>query len=613
MTAPNCGDVIGPKDSDNDGIIDSEDDCPFFFGPASNNGCPVETDTDGDGVLDTVDACPTVPGPASNNGCPVEADTDGDGVLDINDACPTVPGPVSNNGCPDTQQVAIRLEAEDYDRYMDLTIGNEGGACRFDDVDVETTTDSSECSIGWTQAGEWLEFDLNNVVAGTYLVQARIASMFDGGLSVNTVSGTFTSTAGWQNWKTITLGEISVNSNDIVRVTFDTDSVNLNWIELALPCNGDLSCTDTDNDGVVDANDLCPNTPAGTPVGADGCARELGYTAAEANTLMSKGFNLGQMFEYTDQPIDFSTSKAKIDAYHALGFNNVRIPITWTEEIHGNYLADPNTGVVNRSNSRLQTIKEIVDYALSLDLFVVINMHHEHDIKNSSKTHVVEQVWADLADIFQNRDNRLLFEILNEPHTSTGAMDSGAVRELTTRAYSKIREVSTDRIIIIGGNEWFKASELQDVWPNLNGVGNGSDPYVMATFHHYDPWGDFHSEDTWPKTFAFDDNTVASQMDIAQSWANSVGGMPIYIGEWGVGWGKLGHSMTCNNIRLWYQKFGGISSEKDISTSVWDDGGWFKIFDNGSKRFNNNLARCIAEGDCNWDSDFTRNNAGCFL
>lgn len=85
-------------DRDGDGVPDGRDDCPNVPGPASNNGCPV--DTDGDGVIDDEDACPTIPGPAENNGCPYGLDTDKDGVPDSEDECPTVPGPPENDGCP---------------------------------------------------------------------------------------------------------------------------------------------------------------------------------------------------------------------------------------------------------------------------------------------------------------------------------------------------------------------------------------------------------------------------------------------------------------------------------------------------------------------------------
>ena len=82
------------KDSDGDGIPDSEDLCPDIPGTASAKGCP---DSDGDGVPDFEDDCPNVPGLAKYEGCP---DSDGDGIPDNKDVCPNEKGPASNNGCP---------------------------------------------------------------------------------------------------------------------------------------------------------------------------------------------------------------------------------------------------------------------------------------------------------------------------------------------------------------------------------------------------------------------------------------------------------------------------------------------------------------------------------
>ena len=71
-----------PIDSDGDGIVDADDDCPTEAGPASNNGCPLVSppDRDGDGVVDSTDACPDDPGPADNNGCPASG---GDCVAEL--------------------------------------------------------------------------------------------------------------------------------------------------------------------------------------------------------------------------------------------------------------------------------------------------------------------------------------------------------------------------------------------------------------------------------------------------------------------------------------------------------------------------------------------------
>ncbi len=64
--------VDGPVDSDGDGVIDGDDDCPNDPAPGTLDGCPVvdPPDSDDDGVIDSQDACPNEPGPASNGGCP---------------------------------------------------------------------------------------------------------------------------------------------------------------------------------------------------------------------------------------------------------------------------------------------------------------------------------------------------------------------------------------------------------------------------------------------------------------------------------------------------------------------------------------------------------------
>ncbi len=350
----------------------------------------------------------------------------------------------------------------------------------------------------------------------------------------------------------------------------------------------------------------------GTGGGATG-GTSTGLTASEAAAAMGKGFNLGQMFESTQHPRTMAKASAKIDAYYDRGFRNVRIPITWTENVGGDLLVnDANVGDVNRSHARLAVIQQVVDHALAKpELHVVINAHHEARLKTEARSWVLERLWQDIADIFRDRDHRLLYEVLNEPHRSdSSAMDPADLRNMTALAYARIREIDPQRIVIIGGNQWFAADEMAAVWPNLDGVGDGQDPYLMATFHHYDPWtfcGDNQGtyDDPWTE------ENLSGPMDRVQTWAASVGnGIPVYIGEWGVGWGSRYSEMDCNNIRAWYQ---GMHSQhaapKGIPTCVWDDGGWFKIFDHGSDSFGNDLVECI-EGACDWTGT-DRFNAGC--
>lgn len=55
-------------DSDGDGVIDIEDECPNIFGSLSAKGCP---DSDGDGIEDKYDLCPNTQGFNTMNGCPI--------------------------------------------------------------------------------------------------------------------------------------------------------------------------------------------------------------------------------------------------------------------------------------------------------------------------------------------------------------------------------------------------------------------------------------------------------------------------------------------------------------------------------------------------------------
>ncbi|WP_299325434.1 thrombospondin type 3 repeat-containing protein [uncultured Maribacter sp.] len=100
---------VATTDTDNDGVADTDDDCPNT--PTGDtvdaNGCTITevADSDNDGVADTNDDCPDTPtgDMVDTNGCSITTvtDTDNDGVADTNDDCPNTPtgDTVDENGC----------------------------------------------------------------------------------------------------------------------------------------------------------------------------------------------------------------------------------------------------------------------------------------------------------------------------------------------------------------------------------------------------------------------------------------------------------------------------------------------------------------------------------
>ncbi|WP_390590934.1 di-heme oxidoredictase family protein [Simiduia litorea] len=205
----------------------------------------------------------------------VVSDSDNDGVNDDLDQCPNTPAntPVNSAGCAlPAQGVDLHLEAEDYSLYYDLSAGNTGGAYRSDDVDIEITSDDGGgYNVGWIDANEWLEFSVD-LAAGTYDLATRVASAPGGGayslsLDGNTLAtDSVSATGGWQQFETHTLGQVTVAAGtQTLRVNVSAGGFNLNWIKF-IAVN-----TDVDNDGVHNDDDLCPDTPAGVEVDAQGC------------------------------------------------------------------------------------------------------------------------------------------------------------------------------------------------------------------------------------------------------------------------------------------------------------------------------------------------------
>ncbi|MEW5924476.1 MAG: thrombospondin type 3 repeat-containing protein, partial [Candidatus Zixiibacteriota bacterium] len=126
FNGPYCWQVVIYVDTDGDGVLDFEDNCPAEYNPGQEDddgdgqgnacdNCPndPDNDADGDNVCGDVDNCPTTynPSQADNDGdglgnecddCPDDPDNDadGDGICGDVDNCPTTynPGQADNDG-----------------------------------------------------------------------------------------------------------------------------------------------------------------------------------------------------------------------------------------------------------------------------------------------------------------------------------------------------------------------------------------------------------------------------------------------------------------------------------------------------------------------------------
>ena len=134
-----------------------------------------------------------------------------------------------------------RIQAENYINYSDTTPGNAGGRFRADSVDIETTSDTGGgYNVGWIAGGEWLEYAINVTQAGTYQLDARVASLPGSGAFTLQIGGstlgnslTVNATGAWQNWTTVStnIGALTAG-NKTLRIQVQSGNFNINWLEL---------------------------------------------------------------------------------------------------------------------------------------------------------------------------------------------------------------------------------------------------------------------------------------------------------------------------------------------------------------------------------------------
>ena len=147
-----------------------------------------------------------------------------------------------------------QIEAEDYNTggegvgYHDTTAGNTGGAYRSDNVDmIYEPAEGGSPIVGWTATGEWLNYDVDVQTAGNYDLQLRVARGTTGngalhlGIDGVNITGTVSipDTGDWSSYTTLTVKGIPLSAGaHVLRLTFDSPGINVNWINFTLASSG---------------------------------------------------------------------------------------------------------------------------------------------------------------------------------------------------------------------------------------------------------------------------------------------------------------------------------------------------------------------------------------
>ncbi|MBQ8942753.1 MAG: cellulase family glycosylhydrolase [Firmicutes bacterium] len=290
---------------------------------------------------------------------------------------------------------------------------------------------------------------------------------------------------------------------------------------------------------------------------------------------MRLGWNLGNTFDSYGGGSDpdtaetywvhVKTDKQMIDDIKAQGFNAVRIPVTWYEKV--------NNGKINAD--WLARVKEVVDYCIEDDMYVILNTHHEEGYivptyaKADSSEAYLRNLWSQIAPYFKDYDEHLVFETLNEPRITGDASEWTNGTEETRSVINRLNKAALEEIRKSGGNN----SERLVMCPGnaasipaSTGFELPDDENIALSVHHYAPYG-FAMDKDGTKYWGSEEDKTALDSELKGLYNRFVSkGVPVIIGEMGAT-----DKMNTSARETWAKFYAQTAKSYGITCFVWDN------------------------------------------
>jgi endoglucanase len=327
------------------------------------------------------------------------------------------------------------------------------------------------------------------------------------------------------------------------------------------------------------------------PVGSAAAVRtaepEGEFDAWHAATLMGLGVNIGNTLDNTSK---WETgwgnpriTKEYIHSLAAMGFKTVRLPVAWDTYARDGHI-EPD---------KLARVGEIVDWIMSEGMFCVVNIHWDGGwIDSSYKKRFPDtyatfspaaerkyrSYWSQIASYFAGKNERLIFEALNE-ETNFEGMGSPQDAYATLQ---RVNQIFIDTVRKTGGNNVERLLIVTGYSTDI--ARTTSSEYLLPTdsvahrlfisVHYYTPWKFVGlTEDAGPQKMQ---PTWGSPADVAE--LNRLfdamqefcarNDLPAFIGEFGVTQKKE----TPSRVR-WMSAVAKAALTRKMVPVLWETGG----------------------------------------
>lgn len=237
---------------------------------------------------------------------------------------------------------------------------------------------------------------------------------------------------------------------------------------------------------------------------------------------MGNGINLGNTMEaygrahlgtdarptqyetFWGQPV---TTREMLEGMKAAGFDTLRLPVAWTNMMDfesGDYTIDP---------AYLDRVEEIVGYARSAGMYVIINDHWDggwwgmfgsaSQETRSRAMELYKSMWTQVGERFRDYSDYVIFESGNEElgfrlNDTDIAQDSGTLSDGECYVQTnRINQVFVDTIRATGGNNASRFLLIAGFGTDVRGTCDSrykmpedtAADKLLVSVHYYDPSG----------------------------------------------------------------------------------------------------------------------------
>jgi len=323
-------------------------------------------------------------------------------------------------------------------------------------------------------------------------------------------------------------------------------------------------------------------------------------TTAEIVADMGLGINLGNTFESCGDWISNASvtnyetgwgspvvTKEMIKGYKDAGFGVLRVPVAWSNMM--------NKETYEISPEYIARVKEVVQWAIDSDLYVIMNIHWDggwfsgfgDDGKRDECFKKYESVWTQLSKEFKDYGDKLMFESLNEEggweevwnrYSNQGDKEKsfGILNDINQRFVNIVRKSggnNAKRHLLIAGYN----TDIELTCDKLYKMPDDPAGRCAVSVHYYTPatfaildkdagWGKAKTE--WGSEA--DVAELNKYMDMMKT--NFVDkGVPVIIGEYGT----ATKNKTPEMVRKYLTSVCGAAYERGLCPVLWDVTGGF--------------------------------------